>query len=191
MEQKLWHHLMIPDSIVQTLAAGLHLPNFISAVVMIPPNQLSVPDEIQKFVLEKGMELEYTSIFFTPPNTTTQIHIDEFALNSQQSQGRLNFAYDIVDQFLVPSQESQMVWYQCEGHPLTLGTNMKTKYFVYPQHRCVEIGSTLVQTSVVNVSHTHNVRTTKFPRVCISFLIRDVLTKQRLGFDELMGRFGG
>jgi hypothetical protein len=130
-----------------------------------------------------GLFIADIEIFYSPPNYFMPIHTDGEAIHSE---AKLNYMYG--------APKSQMKWWMPrEGirptkHRMAHANQAAAVgELVWTKEDCIELDSTEVMETLVNVGIPHNIVNGKLPRKCVSVIFDKLRTDG--GFDQINGRF--
>ena len=128
---------------------------------------LSSDENLNAFLKKYRLEICHSEVFYTPPRTTTVIHIDS---DDTASKIKINYVFG--------ANGSQMQWFAPKDSTIVPGlkkTVIDTHYYYYDDDQCDLIYSAEVaQPSMVEVGIAHNVvNNTDEPRWCLSYMMYD------------------
>jgi hypothetical protein len=125
-------------------------------------------------------EVLWTEVFHLGPKQSYKIHCDGHELDNKC---KLNF--------IVNGEDSSMVWYEPIDYDKieSLYSTSNTKYLSLNKNNAkVVCKSFLNNFNLVNVGKFHTVLNGLKDRYCISIVVADTNTKERLTFDEVFKR---
>ena len=143
---------------------------------------LSLDKNLNEFLKKYRLEICHSEVFYTPPNTTTVIHIDS---DDIASKAKINYVFG--------ASGSQMQWFNPKDSTIVPGlkkTVIDTYYYYYNNDQCDLIYSAEVaQPSMVEVGVAHNVvNNTNEPRWCLSYMMYDPYQKTRSSWADVHER---
>ena len=127
---------------------------------------LAVDKNLNEFLKKYKLEIGHSELFYTPPNTTSEIHIDQ----DTTSKCKINYTFC--------ANGSKMQWFKIKDSataPLFNKTEVDTVSLCYKNDQCDLIYSSEVKKpSMVEVGTAHNiVNNTNEPRWCLSYMLWD------------------
>ena len=127
---------------------------------------LAVDNNLNEFLKKYKLEICHSEVFYTPPNTTSGIHIDQ----DTTSKCKINYTFC--------ASGSKMQWFKIKESattPLFNKTAVDTVSWCYTDDQCDLIYSSEVKKpSMVEVGTAHNiVNNTNEPRWCLSYMLWD------------------
>jgi hypothetical protein len=137
-----------------------------------------LPEEIHRWI-KKSIDavVLWTEVFYLPPNRSYDIHCDGHEIDNKC---KLNY--------IVNGEDSIMYWYRAIDNNKILSSYSKsnTRYLKLDKSNAEEIGrATLTNFNLVNVGDFHTVINGKKDRWCVSVVVGDKITKERLNYDEI------
>jgi hypothetical protein len=137
----------------------------------IPPNMHDWVDKnLNAYIL-------WSEVFYLRPFQSYDIHCDGHEIDNKC---KLNY--------IVNGDDSKMYWYKAvdANKIVTLYSKSNTRYLKLEKNNAEEIGqANLVNFNLVNVGNFHTVKNGKNSRWCLSIVISDNISKERLNFDEV------
>lgn len=122
----------------------------------------------------------WTEIFYLPPNQSYDIHCDGHEVDNKC---KLNY--------IINGEDSIMYWYRTVDNNKIDSAYSKsnTRYLKLEKTNAEEIcQATLINLNLVNVGDFHTVENGKNDRWCISIVVGDKNTKDRLNYNEVKSR---
>ena len=168
-----YHPVELPFSI------DLDLTEFVDQQTKCNINLL--PEKVHQW-LENTLDavVLWTEIFYLPPNRSYDIHCDGHEIDSKC---KLNY--------IINGDDSVMHWYKAADHNKIIYAYSKsnTRYLKLEKTNAEEIcQATLINLNLVNVGDFHTVVNGKNDRWCISIVVGDKITKDRLNYNEVKSR---
>lgn len=137
--------------------------------------------EIHKWVEDKiNAVVLWIEVFYLPPYRSYDIHCDGHEVDNKC---KLNY--------IVGGEGSTMYWYKAINNDRIISAYSKsnTKYLKLEKNNAEEIGkATLINLNLVNVGNFHTVINGENNRWCISIVVGDKITEERLNYDEVKSR---
>lgn len=137
-------------------------------------------DVCQWVELNLGAAILWTEVFYLPPYRSYDIHCDGHEVDNKC---KLNY--------IIGGEDSTMYWYKAIDNDRIISAYSKsnTKYLKLEKNNAEEIGkATLINFNLVNVGNFHTVINGLNNRWCISIVVGDKITKERLNYDEVKSR---
>jgi hypothetical protein len=135
---------------------------------------IDIDKNLNEFLKKYRLEICCSEAFYTPPNTTSFIHVD---LDDPKYRPTDNTASKTKINCIFGAKGSHMQWFKTKNPglvPQKKQTAFGEPYFLYNDDHCDLIYSTEVTLSIVEVSIPHNViNCTNEPRWCLSYMMYD------------------
>lgn len=122
----------------------------------------------------------WTEVFYLKPYQFYDIHCDGHEVDNKC---KLNY--------IINGEDSIMYWYRAVDHNKIVGaySKSKTRYLKLEKNNAEEISRAILNNfNLVNVGDFHTVVNGKRNRWCISIVVGDKISKERLDFDEVRTR---
>lgn len=140
-------------------------PNDVPGKIMVQdPNMIN--PEFKEWIEKIGLLIADIEIFYSPPNYSMPIHTDGETIHSE---AKLNYMYG--------APKSQMKWWMPrEGKRPTKHRMAHDNQaaavgeLVWTKEDCIEVESTEVMCTLVNVGIPHNIENGQLPRKCVSVI---------------------
>jgi hypothetical protein len=119
----------------------------------------------------------WTEVFYLPPYESYSIHCDGHELDDKC---KLNY--------IVNGEDSTVIWYEAidENKIISAYSKSNTRYLKLEKSNSREISrATLTNLNLVNVGNFHTVINGGNHRWCVSIVIGDKISKERLNYNEV------
>lgn len=163
-------------SVSLPFSLNLDLRKFVNQQTRCQPELL--PAEMHQWI-KKNIDaiVLWTEVFYLPPYQIYDIHCDGHEIDNKC---KLNY--------IVNGQNSTMIWYKAldESSIISAYSKSNTKYLKLEKNNATEIcRATLTEFNLVNVGDFHTVINGENHRWCISIVVGDIESKERLNYDEV------
>lgn len=158
---------------------NIDLTKFVNQQTRCQTNLLS--DQMHQWIENNiDAEISWTEVFYLPPYQTYDIHCDGHEIDNKC---KLNY--------IINGEDSVMIWYKAveENAIISAYSKSNTKYLKLEKRNAVEINrAKLIEFNLVNVGDFHTVVNGANHRWCISIVVADRNSKERLSYDEIKSR---
>ena len=142
-------------------------------------NTTQLNPEFIEYLKSLNIYVSFVEVFYTKPNTTTDIHIDA----SPGDITKINYIYGGTD--------SQMIWYVPNDETCgeTKVTCVNSNYVAFTKDEVTQVyADTLTKPSIVQVGAPHNIINRNEARHCLSMVITE--NYKRITMDRAIEIFG-
>jgi hypothetical protein len=140
-----------------------------------------LPNDVHRWIeFNINAVVLWTEVFYLPPYHSYDIHCDGHEVDNKC---KLNY--------IINGDDSTIYWYRAVDINKIISSYSKsnTKYLKLEKNNAEEIGqATLMNFNLVNVGDFHTVVNGKNDRWCISIVVADKNSKERLNYDEVKSR---
>ena len=122
----------------------------------------------------------WTEVFYLPPNQSYDIHCDGHEVDNKC---KLNY--------IINGEDSTLIWYEAidKNKIISAYSKSNTKYLKLEKNNSREIArASLTNLNLVNVGEFHTVLNGGNHRWCVSIIVGDNKSNNRLNFDEVKSR---